>query len=137
MDDYIKDLKKDEKTAFEEEISGYNKQRDVGNICGPWLAGIALIAVGTIFLLGNFTNFYLNNWWALFILIPAFGKLGRAGSSFQRHGRFTSNIRRSLMGGLVLTVVAITFLLNLDWGTIWPVFLIVFGIGALLSGLFD
>ncbi|HQF70732.1 MAG TPA: hypothetical protein PLH39_05580, partial [Promineifilum sp.] len=43
-----------------------------------WMPGLGLIAVGVIFLLANFTGFQLHNWWALFILIGAFGAFGSA-----------------------------------------------------------
>lgn len=101
------------------------------------MGGLVLIGIGTIFLLGNFTNIYINNWWALFILIPAFGNLCGAWMNLQRNGRFTHRGRKSLIGGLFLTVVASVFLFNLDWGVVWPVFLIIGGIGALFSGIFD
>ena len=102
-----------------------------------WVPGIILIAIGVIFLFTNLTGFHLNNWWALFILIPAVKNFGSAWGSYQRHGRFTKSARGSLTGGMILSLIASAFLFNLDWGLIWPIFLIIGGISALFSGWFD
>jgi hypothetical protein len=37
----------------------------------------------------------------------------------------------------VLLCIALVFLLNLDWGAIWPVFLILGGLSILLRGMFN
>jgi hypothetical protein len=55
---------------------------------------------------------------------------------YQSNGRLTSAARGPLIGGLTTLTVALVFLLGLDWGKIWPVFLIIAGVGALLSALF-
>jgi hypothetical protein len=44
-------------------------------------------------------------------------------------------VRGTLTGGLMLLLVTIIFLFNLDWGKVWPLFLIIIGLGALLTGL--
>ena len=107
------------------------------NFGGNWLPGVVLIAIGVVFLFANLTNFYLHNWWALFILIPALKNFGAAWGSYQRHGRLTKSARGSVTGGLILSLIASAFLFDLDWGLIWPVFLIIGGISALFSGWFD
>jgi len=40
------------------------------------------------------------------------------------------------MGGLAMLTVTAIFLMDLEWSRIWPVFLILVGIGALLPSLF-
>lgn len=100
----------------------------------PWVAGLVLILLGGFFLLQNFGLLRLNNWWALFILIPAIGSFATAWSIYQRSGwRLTSAVRGPLIGGLILSMVTAAFLFELDWGLIWPVFLILIGIGALVT----
>ena len=96
-----------------------------------------LIGIGAFFLLNNFTDFQLNNWWALFILIPAFGSLGNFMRAYRKDGRLSGEARGSLIGSMILFFVTSIFLFELDWGTVWPVFLIIGGVGALLSGLLD
>jgi len=105
-----------------------------------WIAGVILIVVGLVVLVQNLNllgpNFRLNNVWALFILIPALGSLFQVWRDFQENGRLTYRSRGPLVGGLVLLFVTAVFLLNLDWGKVWPVFLILAGLGALLGAFF-
>ncbi len=107
---------------------------------GGWIGGVILILVGAAFLLRNFGLFdwpLFDNWWALFILIPAIASLGNAWRSYQAQGRLGGEVIGSLIGGLVLLCVALVFLLNLDWGAIWPIFLILGGLSILLRGMFS
>ena len=63
------------------EDSGHPDQRHDrrGEKKMPWVPGVILIGLGVIFLLNNITGFSIDNWWALFIFIPAIGALaGRA-----------------------------------------------------------
>jgi hypothetical protein len=135
----IQILKDAEKTAEAEngqrpEVRrGRGLERRHGN---NWVAGVVLMAVGLLFLIGNLTNFRLDNWWALFIFIPAAINLGNALSIYRRQGRFNSAARGMLTGALILTTVALAFLLELDWGIVWPLILIVLGIAALFNGWF-
>lgn len=134
MSDDISDLKKLEQETAEEVKSDAAARDDHGG--GAWVPGLILIGIGAFFLLRNFTDFDLENWWALFILIPAFGSLGKFMSSYRRSGRIGDDARGALIGGLIMLFVAAIFLFGLDWGAVWPVFLIIAGLGALLSGLF-
>jgi hypothetical protein len=102
-----------------------------------WTSGVILIAIGLIFLAANVTGFRLDNWWALFILIPAVANFGSAWADYQKNGRFTRSGRGSITGGLILTLVSFTFLFGWSWSIIWPIFLIIGGIAALLGGWFD
>lgn len=99
-----------------------------------WIAGAVLILAGVVFLLTNVAGVSLQNWWALFILIPALGSLWTAYTMFKRNGgKFNAAARGPLVGGVVLFTVAAIFLFNLDWGRVWPVFLIVAGAAVLLT----
>jgi hypothetical protein len=133
MSEEISELKDAEREDFEQESHERPHRRDRNN----WIGGVVLIAIGIIFLLSNVTDFHLDNWWALFILIPAVSSFGKVYSSYQRHGRITRAARGSLTGGFILTLISAAFLLELDWGLIWPVFLIIGGLSALLGGWFD
>lgn len=139
MSDDIDSLKEAEKAneySYEYEEETVAKSHDW---CSnpSWFPGVILIAIGVIFLFTNLTNFHLNNWWALFIMIPAVKNFGSAWGSYQRHGRFTKSARGSLTGGLILTLIASAFLFSLDWGLVWPFFLIIGGVAALFNGWFD
>jgi CDP-diglyceride synthetase len=95
--------------------------------------GLILIAIGSYFLLVNFTGFRLDNWWALFILIPAVGSLDKARNEYRAAGHMNKAVRGALSGALITALVAAAFLFNLDWGLIWPLFLIIVAVGALLG----
>ena len=137
MSDDIESLKEAEKAneydhQDETEPKGANWRSEAN-----WVPGIILIAIGVIFLFTNLTGFHLDNWWALFIMIPAVKNFGSAWGSYQRHGRFTKSARGSLTGGMILTLIASAFLFNISWGLIWPFFLIIGGVAALFNGWFD
>ena len=100
-----------------------------------WIVGLVLVLVGIVFLLQTMGLFFLMNWWALFILIPAIAAFAGAWREYQSAGRVTGGVRGSLFGGLLVTLVALILLFNLDWGMFWPVLLIIGGLGLLLSGL--
>ncbi len=140
MGDNIKELK-----DLERDLSGMDEQVDKSiesieddrGSSKAWLPGLVLIGIGAYFLLNNFTDFQLNNWWALFILIPAFGSLGNFLKAYRQEGRVNGEARGSLIGGLMMLFVASIFLFGWNWATVWPVFLIIGGLGALLAGLLD
>ncbi len=100
-----------------------------------WVGGVVLIVLGIIFLLQNVRGFYLNNWWALFILIPAIGAFADAWNRSRQDGRFSRRARGALITGCVLLLVTATFLFNWNWGIVLPVLLIVWGISILLNSL--
>jgi hypothetical protein len=105
-----------------------------GQNTSGWVGGVILIALGVIFLAQNLIpGFYIHNWWALFILFPAFGAFSTAYTSYRNAGRFTSAVRGSLTGGLILSFVAAIFLFNWSWEKLWPVFIILAGLGILLN----
>lgn len=100
-----------------------------------WVGGAILILLGGIFLLQN-TGLIesFDNWWALFILIPAVGSFATAWRMYQQAGqRWTPVATGPLVGGLVLSSLTAMFLFGLDIGMWWPLFLIAGGIATLLS----
>lgn len=145
MTDDIKDLKTDERTTtivlepppkVAPEVSRSSEVEEKGG-GGAWIGGLVLITIGVIFLVTNLTDFTLNNWWALFILIPAVSSLGNAFRVYRRDERLGSEGRGSLIGGVILLFITSAFLFSWDWGNIWPFFLIIGGIGVLLNALLD
>lgn len=98
-----------------------------------WLPGVALIVLGLYFLADNFLNIRLfENWWAIFILIPAFANLRNAWARYREAGAWTESAVSALTGGLLIATVAMIFLFNLSWGTFWPLLLIILGFGILV-----
>ena len=133
MSDDIKQLKDAEQGQPATAATGRrNKDANMS-----WAFGLVLIAVGALFLLSNFTGFRLNNWWALFILIPAFGSLGNAWRVYRSRGHMSGEAAGSLVGSLAIFFTAAVFLFGWNWGAVWPFYLIIAGLGALVSPLFD
>lgn len=142
----ISELKDEEKAQLDEELERGTEEsvrqesvrresgQDDDSHAGQWILGLVLVGVGLFFLLGNVLPFeFLNNWWALFILLPAGFNLNRAYQTYRREGHMTKGARGSLIGGLLIGAVGIILLFGLDWGKIWPVFIIIIGIGALIN----
>lgn len=131
MDNNIDALKEAErqqehpKTAQEKRAQ---RQRD-----SNWMVGGVLIVLGIIFLISNYTSFQLQNWWAIFILIPALSNLSTAWNAYRADGYLSQRGRSALTWGLVTLAVAVIFLLQLDWGVVWSVLLIIIGLGSLIS----
>lgn len=97
------------------------------------MGGVVLILVGVVFLLQQTAGINLQNWWALFILIPAVMALGAAWNMYRADGRLSPRVLGTAAGSLFPLLIAAIFLFGLDWGSVWPVFLIVAGIGGLLG----
>jgi hypothetical protein len=102
---------------------------------GGWILGAILIALGGVFLLQNAGIPILrDNWWALFILIPALGAFSMAWTVYEQERQITPAVTGLAMGGMVPLVVALVFLFGLDFGQWWPVLLIAAGAAAMLGG---
>ena len=101
-----------------------------------WIGGVVLILLGCVFLLQNVgLPIMRGNWWALFILIPVVVCIGGAWSQYRTHGRLTRSAASMLASGLAPLVVALVFLLDLDWGQVWPVFVIIAGLWAWIASM--
>ena len=99
-----------------------------------WVTGLIMILLGVAFILRTtrIFNFPFDNWWALFILIPAIGAFDTAIRLYQHaDNQLTSQAMGSLLVGLVLTFVTASFLFNLNWSLFGPILLILAGIGTL------
>jgi hypothetical protein len=102
-------------------------QRRAGRHTG-WFAGLLLILLGVVFLLQNLGILSFANWWALFILIPAFWAFIAAWDIYQEDHRLTRRGAGPLTVGILFTGFALIFLLNLATDLFWPILLIVGGL---------
>jgi hypothetical protein len=104
----------------------------------PWIAGVILVLLGGAFLLQNLGlfSFSFDNWWALFLLIPAIGSFETAARIYQNSGsQWTIPARNSILVGLVLLLVTAAFLLNLSWRVFGPVLMLLAGGGILVNSI--
>lgn len=100
-----------------------------------WIAGLLLILLGGGFLLQNLGFFIpLDNWWALFIMLPALGAFEVALRAYRRNGnRLVASARASLLSGAILSIITAAFLFELDWTYFGPALIILAGIGVLIN----
>ena len=96
---------------------------------------LLLILAGGLLLLQNFTGLQLYNWWALFILIPAFGSFADAWDRYQDQGRVSGRVRNSLLSGFIFACISAFFLFNLSLNQYWPVLLILGGLAILVNAI--
>jgi hypothetical protein len=104
----------------------------------PWLGAAILITLGVVFLVQNLGIARVNNWWAVFILIPAVGSFATAWRTYQANGSWSA-ATGSLIGGVLFSAVAIFFLFEIDfgasWNVIWPLGMVAGGIALLLQAI--
>jgi drug/metabolite transporter (DMT)-like permease len=103
-----------------------------------WI-GLALIASGAIILINqmNILSFQLN-WWALFILFPAFGALSSAYNRYRStNDLFEMSVMIPALVGLFMLLLLVSLLLsnaiNMNLKVYWPIILIVLGLGLIIG----
>ena len=96
--------------------------------------GLFLVFVGGAIFLSKVLGIQLENWWALFILVPALTMFG-IGWAIPRpdNGRFHLISRLFFATGLVVLVVAGMFLMNLDWSVWWPLMIVTPGVSLIIA----
>lgn len=102
---------------------------------GAWLGGVLLIALGALFMLQN-TGYVasFSNWWALFILLPAFGSFSAGWGAYQRNGgEWTREAVGPMLAGLLFLGLTAVFLFDLHYSWLWPLFLIAAGLLVLAA----
>lgn len=127
MDKMSKDLSQGAQD-FHQEFRVPGRRRNSG-----WFWGLILIVAGSLILFQNFTNYEIHNWWAFLILLPSIGSFAAAFSQYQDQGRFSRQVRNSLLSGVIFACVAVYFLLGLSLGPYWPVLIILGGLAILIS----
>lgn len=97
------------------------------------VGGLVLIGLGILFFLAQANIISLSgNWWAIFIALPAASLLYKAYTDYQETGRMTNEVRNNFSGGIIVGTVAFIALTG-QWGTLWPLFLIVPGVLVLFG----
>ncbi len=100
--------------------------------------GLVVVLVGVLFLLRNLgvalPFLQLHNWWALFILLGAVPSLAYAAQRYRSSGRVDQGVLHALLTGAAVVMVAVLFLLDLEWERWWPLFVIYGGLWMLVRG---
>ncbi len=100
-----------------------------------WIIGLIMLVAGIFILLQNFTTLRINNWWSLFIMIPALGAFANAWRVYRKDGRLAAPARTSLISGILLTLITAVFLFNWNWIVLGPVILLLAGFAIILNTL--
>lgn len=115
--------------------SGKYNREPLSNL---WI-GLAFIAGGTIVLLNQMGVWSFEfNWWALFILFPAFGALTGAYRCYRStNDLFEMGVMIPALAGLFMLLLSVSMLLgdaiNLNLKVYWPIILIVLGLGLIIG----
>ena len=116
-----RDMRRAERDARREARHG------MGGYRGFPVGALILIAIGVIFLLGNFGLHIPAHWWAIFLLVPAAGLLVTAIRFYRVDNTFSGRAMGPLIGGIVLLAMALAIFFGLNWGVFWPIVLIAVG----------
>lgn len=119
MNNEVEDLKQEESGRFADAIKS-------------GIPALVLILIGGGLLASNFLGIPFDNWWALFLLTPVIVLFYQVWRDYKSNGRLTNRSIGPLIGGLVLTSMLATFLFDVNWGQLWPIFFIFGGIATLL-----
>lgn len=111
-----------------------NKPNHKGNsITGA----IILIVIGLFLVLQRLGISGFENWWAIFILIPAISSTENLVRELRSSRGFHFAIASTILGILFPTAVAFMFLFDLDWSLYWPIFIMLAGISMILTGFIE
>ncbi len=116
-------------------------QPESSNVCGCdddyVIVGFVLIGLGLYFLLGALNIKIAIVWWQWLILLPGIGMLAQAFIRWMRFGWLDKETREHAFGGVMVVFVAVIFIFGLDWGKVWPLFLIIPGVAMLIGWIDD
>jgi hypothetical protein len=116
------------------ETRGIRPDQRLARHRGSWVGGLALIAVGALFLLNNSAAWQVpQSAWALPLLIAAAGgafaalRMWRSGSASTAGAIYTAS------AAALVAFIAVVLLFDLSWHQLWPLFLVIPGIAAVLA----
>lgn len=115
-----------------QELKDQENQENEGRNHSAIIAGV-MILVGLVLVGANLLGTTLDNWWALFMLIPAFFLLAAVWRDYKENGRLTSKSTGFLIASLAIFTMVAIFLFDLNWGVLWPLAFIFGGIAVLLG----
>ncbi len=119
MNDNISELKETEK---------YSEANENNTVFA-----VVLILVGVAVMVSNLTDYSFENWWALFMLIPAGAILMNVWHDYKENGRLSRKSSSAIIPGVIILTMVAIFLFNLSWAIFWPVTIIAIGLSILLG----
>ena len=111
-----------------------NEVKDGKDGNGNVTMAIVFIIVGIVLIASNVSGFEFENWWVLFMFIPAAMFIKNIYDDYQMNGRITARSTGAIIATLAVLATAATFLFEaITWGMIWPIGLIFAGIAIFLG----
>ena len=101
---------------------------------GRLVFAVVMILVGLALSVGILTGYTIDNWWALFMLIPVGTMSMEMWQDYRVNGRLSKKTSGLIIPITILSVIVGIFLFNLSWSIIWPVSFIAVGLSILLGG---
>lgn len=92
-----------------------------------------LILVGAVLLVNYVTDYSLENWWALFMLIPAGYIFVKVWRDYKEDGRLSHQSSSAIIPGVIILTMIAIFLFNLSWAIFWPISIIAVGLSIFLG----
>ena len=126
MKDEFSDLK-DSNVLKEEETEQVKEDN------GRLAVAAVMILVGLALSVGILTGYTLDNWWALFMLIPVGTMSMELWQDYRVNGRLSKKTSGLIIPIIILLVIVAIFLFNLNWSIIWPASFIAVGLSMLLG----
>jgi len=121
-----------------EENKSNNGNSNRGPSSNIWI-GLVFIGGGAIVLLNQTGILSLElNWWAFFILFPAFGALSGAYNRYRAtNNLFDMGVMMPALIGLFMVALTFNFLFgdlwNINWNLYWPIILIIIGLSMIFG----
>ena len=85
---------------------------------GRLVFAVVLILVGLALSVGILTGYTIDNWWALFMLIPVGTMSMELWQDYRVNGRLSKKTRGLIIPITILSVIVGIFLFNLSWSII-------------------
>jgi hypothetical protein len=104
------------------------------------IAGVLLLLLGIFFLLqtSGYITISLQNWGAIFILIPVLAAFERAYREYRYAGsQLTPQVLGAALVGIALLLVTVVILFNLNWSIFGPLLITLVGLGLLSCVIFS
>lgn len=94
---------------------------------------LILVVYSLFFLLRSLHVINVTNWWAIFILIPAFSAIGNLWDEINLQKSFSFSHISAISGVLFPLVITLIFFLNFSWVEWYPLLILIAGLILLLS----
>jgi hypothetical protein len=109
------------------------KDRPAGR--GRLLSAASVVVVGVIFWLRQARPELGSKVWVLFLTVPLLYFLSAIAAQFRRAGGVTRGMANWAVGALFLILMMTVTLSGIAWGSTWPAFIVIAGVGGVIRAV--